>query len=128
MKIQPPNLNHLIKKGIEPKPNQEYVLFIDSIHTPIPYEWRDKLEYTPAGTIVHNVRIRTNEDGAHLGYDFTIKETGVESHTNYPWNLLEYTPENMKVLAEYRQKEAELVKMEKELKAFRETLSTLEIK
>jgi hypothetical protein len=128
MKIQPPNLNHLIKKGIEPKPNQEYILFMGQIHAPVPYVWQDKPYFIPSGTIVKDVKIRTNEDNDYLGYDFTVKETGLVYHTNYPWNLLEYTPENMKKLAEYEKKEAKLRKMEKELKAFRKTLATLEIK
>ena len=101
---------------------------MEQIHVPIPYVWEDKPYYIPAGTIVTNVRIRRNEDGDHLGYDFTVKDTGMMSHTNYPWNLLEYTPENMIELAEYRQKEALVRKLEEELKKFRKTLKTLEIK
>jgi hypothetical protein len=38
------------------------------------------------GTIVNNVK-RNIVDGHHHGYIFTIKETGEESITMYPWAL-----------------------------------------
>lgn len=63
--------------------------------------WVDKPIYIPEGTIVTNVRT-TSDNITNMRVYFTVKETGIESWTNEPSELVENTPENQKLLSELK--------------------------
>ena len=77
-------MRHLVEDGIEADPNAEYFITYD-----MPKIW-DNPEL-PRGSIVTNVRSTPRQGG----YEFAIKETGVVSHTMYPWALALNTPHNL---------------------------------
>lgn len=126
------DLNSLIEIGKEPVKDMEYIVMREYPHY-IPrtspsegihdFRLHDEI-IIQEGTIVNNVRVK-KENGRHLGYNFTIKETGLESHTNYPWILAENTPENVVKIAQLKESEKEIERLESILSSLRSKINTL---
>jgi hypothetical protein len=89
----------------------EYILLNDDLYRFLDEGWTDEVAIIPAGTIVINV---TKREGR--GYLMTIKDTGVQTITINPYNLVENTPTNLEILKEYMLKQAQYSKLEIELK------------
>jgi len=118
----------LIDKGKEPKIGMEYIY---SINMAWPHEDGKKSMTSidvESGIIVIDVVAEKAQDGYHLGYDFTIKETGVRCHCNYAWAFWENTPENMVKIEEYREEKDKLDEQEKLVDKLREGIEQLTIK
>lgn len=83
---------------------------------------------TPKGTEIINVRVHYDAQSRWSGYDFTIKETGFKSHTNYAWMIAENTEENHKNISAYNVKNNELADLENTVKGLGKKIKTLQIK
>ena len=144
----------LIDKGQEPKVGMEYIYdlymawpiyskddnrlsgFIEGEKEPEvnSQEELDNLPYQPysikvkEGIIVIDVVSKKSDDGYHLGYDFTIKESGIRCHCNYPWAFWENTPENLIKIDEYKIEDEKLKKQEKKVKKLRKNINQLSLK
>jgi hypothetical protein len=107
--------------GIEPNPNLEYLIVRD-------------LEYGASGqkyfrnTVVVNVKKCTDEHKRHDGYYFTLKDTGVEHHTMYPWLLAENTPSSRAKLEEYHKLWDERERLDKIISEKCKELDTLALR
>lgn len=113
--------DHMIEKGKEPRTDINYIVMMD-----LPASSLYELPFVAKGTIVKDVKIRIDQgENMHLGYDFEILETGEQCHTNYPWVLAEYTPENMLKLSIFEDIKAKLEKLEKECDNARCLIETL---
>ena len=144
----------LIDKGQEPKVGMEYIYdldmawpiyskddnrisgFIEGEKEPEvnSQEELDNLPYQPhsikvkEGIIVIDVVSKKNDDGYHLGYDFTIKDSGIRCHCNYPWAFWENTPDNLVKIEEYKVENEKLKKQEKIVKKLRKNIDQLSLK
>jgi hypothetical protein len=78
--------------------------------------------------IVTDVESKKREDGYHLGYDFTIKDSGIRCHCNYPWAFWENTPENLVKINEYRMEQKKLNEQKKLVEKLRNNIDQLSIK
>ncbi len=142
----------LIKKGKEPKVGMEYIYVLhmawpiysedDERSTYCPNEKKiyvnsqeelDSLSYQPysikvkEGVIVTNVESKKGEDGYHLGYNFTIKDSGIRCHCNYSWAFWENTPENLVKINEYKVEQKKLDEQEKLVKRLRNNIDQLSL-
>lgn len=94
----------------------------------------DNLSYKPysikvkEGIIVIDVVSKKSDNGYHLGYDFTIKESGIRCHCNYPWAFWENTPENLIKIEEYKVENEKLKEQEKKVKKLRKNIDQLSLK
>ena len=124
----------LIEKGQEPKAGMEYIYAID---TAWPYYdgergslFGDERPYSikvKKYIIVTDVESKKREDGYHLGYDFTIKDSGIRCHCNYPWAFWENTPENLVKINEYKVEQKKLDEQEKLVKRLRNNIDQLSL-
>ena len=80
------------------------------------------------GIIVTNVKYHPKGDEYGYTYSFTDKETGEARHTNYPWALMENTPENVELIRIWEEKYNELKKFEKECSKLKSNIHTLAFK
>ncbi len=142
----------LIDKGREPKAELEYIYVLnmawpiyreeDERSTYCPDEKQvyvnsqeelDSFSYRPHSIkvkeyiIVTDVKSKKSEDGYHLGYDFTIKDSGIRCHCNYPWAFWENTPENLVKINEYKVEQKKLDEQEKLVKRLRNNIDQLSI-
>jgi hypothetical protein len=116
--------DHMIEKGKEPRTDINYIVMMD-----LPASVLYETPFVEKGTIVKDVKIRTNQDGnIHLGYDFEMVETGEKCHTNYSWVLAKHTPDNMLKLSIFEGIKAQLEKLEKECENARFSVETLAFK
>ena len=128
----PPNkyyetLQDLVDNGKEPTPGMEYIIVNDLPKTILKNGKRiDTMLHQD--TVVTDVVRKTTSRGQPDGYTFTIKETGVKMHTNYPSALAENTPENLAKLEEYHKLQKERDKLTKILHEKFNQLDTLAIK
>lgn len=65
------------------------------------------------------------ESGRHLGYDFTIKDSEIRCHCNYPWAFFENTPENLIKIKEYKEEDKKLDIQKKKVKSLRKNIAQL---
>lgn len=94
--------------------NKEYFLLGEEYIRPLDNKWTDKLTMIPAGTIIHEVRKR-DEATEGFGFEFKIKETGQVSVLYNHTNVIENTPTNREVLAQYTQKKIDIMRLGNEL-------------
>lgn len=94
--------------------NKEYFLLGEEYIRPRDNKWTDKLTMIPAGTIIHEVRKR-DEATEGFGFEFKIKATGQESILYNHSNVIENTPANRELLAQYRAKKAHIAQLNSEL-------------
>ena len=94
----------------------------------------DNLPYKPysikvkEGIIVTDVESKRGEDGYHLGYDFTIKYSGIRCHCNYPWAFWENTPENLIKIDNYMVEQKKFDEQKKLVKKLRNNIDQLSLK
>ena len=142
----------LIDKGQEPKVGMEYIYALN-MAWPIyredddrstyctdekqvyvnSQEELDSFSYRPHSIkvkkyiIVTDVKSKNREDGYHLGYDFTIKDSGIRCHCNYPWAFWENTPENLVKIKEYMMEQKKLDEQEKLVERLRNNIDQLSL-
>jgi len=115
------NLNSLLDKGLEPDTNKTYILLHDVRH----YKSITEFQTIPKGTIIEQVTMKIDKSGLFAGYEFTVKETGKKSHTNYPADIAEYNEENLKKIEEYYKKIEEFFRVKRELGEYQDRIQTL---
>lgn len=116
--------NVLTEKGLKPEVDKEYITMMD-IEI---YEGTKETGLIPEGSIVHKVEILTNEEDMPRGYNFIVKETGEQHHTNYPWILALNTPENLIKIATAKQLKIERAAAQKKHKEALSKVETLQIR
>ncbi len=78
------------------------------------------------GAIVIDVTSKKDlESGRHLGYDFTIKDSEIRCHCNYPWAFFENTPENLIKIKEYQEENVKLSIQKNKVDGLRESIAQL---
>ena len=145
----------LIDDGKEPKSGMEYIYnhnmawpiyreddsrssdFADGNKDPEvnSQEELDNLECRPysikvkKGIIVTDViSLKHPTEGYHRGYEFTIKESGIRCHCNYPWAFWENTAENIFDIIEYKSELKKLNDQQRLIDRLRKNIDQLTIK
>lgn len=120
-------LDGLIDQGLMPDSTKEYILMMDLELSPRDSIFK-KIGFAAEGSILINVVATRNSNNWHTGYDFTVKESGLESHTNYPWALALNTPENVLKIEAMKIARKKLDEAEAIFKAAWNEIETLKIK